>query len=53
MGKGDPETAIGIADVQERMETALVDFEEQATAFRTKNKVKDFKLILKILNSDN
>ncbi|MFZ8873701.1 MAG: site-specific integrase, partial [Paracoccaceae bacterium] len=52
MGKGDPETAIGIADVQQRMENALLDFEEQAAAFLSKNKVEGFRLSNKPLISE-
>ena len=52
MGEGNPETAIAIADLQLRMETALEDFEEQAEAFRAKNKVEGFCLTNKPLISE-
>jgi len=52
MGKGDPETAIGIANVQHRMESALVDFEEQAKAFLSENKVEGFRLTNKPIISE-
>ena len=41
---GQEETTIAIAYVQERMETALVDFEEQSEAFRANNKFEGFRL---------
>jgi len=52
MGEGDPETAIGIAHMQERMEKALEDFEEQADLFFSTNKIEGFRLSDKPLISE-